>query len=152
MNKNETLLKYVIHKHLNPSITVLMKIMYLIDLYALKKIGQKISGYKYIRYTYGPYSKDLYDDLDLMVDKKSLFVEGKFSGPYEFSVYTIEENEVPCVEDIFSPEELTLIDTMLGDLQNYSAKTLTDIAYKTEPMVKLKATLGGDENLYEELI
>jgi hypothetical protein len=48
-------------------------------------------------------------------------------------------------------EEKDLIDEMMSELKGYGAKTLTDIAYKTKPMIKLGATLGGDENLFKKL-
>lgn len=35
-------------------ITSLMKLSYLIDLSAIRKLGKKISDFRYIRYNYGP--------------------------------------------------------------------------------------------------
>lgn len=46
----------------------------------------------------------------------------------------------------FSSEELELIGGVLQELKGYGAKILTEIAYKTKPMVKIGATLGGKES------
>lgn len=43
------------------------------------------------------------------------------------------------------------IDAVLENLKGYGAKTLTEVAYKTKPMLKLGATLGGKENIGVEL-
>ena len=46
----------------------------------------------------------------------------------------------------FNCEELEVIGGVLQELKGYGAKILTEIAYKTKPMVKIGAILGGKES------
>ena len=41
---------------------------------------------------------------------------------------------------------------LVNSLGNLSPKSLTEIAYKTKPMTRLGATLGGNEHLNERLV
>ncbi|BFT94859.1 MAG: hypothetical protein MNSN_08850 [Minisyncoccus archaeiphilus] len=46
MERDKELLFYIIENHEYPTITVLMKICYLIDLVAIEKIGKKLSDFQ----------------------------------------------------------------------------------------------------------
>lgn len=60
MNKNQELLYKIIQTHPRASITVLMKIIYIIDLISFKDSGKQISNLEWKRYFYGPFNSHLY--------------------------------------------------------------------------------------------
>lgn len=151
MDKNHQLLAYLAKEHPSASITVLMKLSYLVDLISVKKLGNQISTFGYIRYSYGPFTQEVYNAVEELVMSKILLPKNDYAGgSVEYITYTYTNKE-DFLFDKISKEEIALIDEMMTDLKGYGAKTLTDIAYKTKPMVKLGATLGGNENLFSRL-
>lgn len=151
-SKNHQLLAYLAKEHPSASITVLMKLSYLVDLISVKKLGNQISSFTYIRYSYGPFTQEIYNAVEDLVMEKVLLPRNDYAGgSVEYITYTYA-NKDGFLFDKISKEEIGLIDEMMTDLKGYGAKTLTDIAYKTKPMIKLGATLGGNENLFSKLI
>lgn len=151
MDKNHQLLAYLAKEHPSASITVLMKLSYLVDLISVKKLGNQISTFQYIRYSYGPFTQEVYNTVEDLVMEKVLLPKNDYAGgSVEYITYTFGNKEGFSFDKI-STEETKLIDEMMTDLKGYGAKTLTEIAYKTKPMVKLGATLGGNENLFSKL-
>ncbi len=151
MDKNHQLLVYLAKEHPSASITVLMKLSYLVDLISVEKLGDQISSFEYIRYNYGPFTQEIYTTVEDLVCNKILITKNDYTGGnVEYITYTYSEDSDFMFEDI-SKEEKDLIDEVLSELKGYGAKTLTEIAYKTKPMVKLGATLGGEENLFKKL-
>ena len=45
-----------------------------------------------------------------------------------------------------------IVRDLVDSLGNLSPKSLTELAYKTKPMTRLGATLGGNEHLNEQLV
>jgi hypothetical protein len=150
LDKNHQLLAYLAKEHPSASITVLMKLCYLIDLISTKKLGKQISTFEYIRYSYGPFTQDVYTTVEDLVMSNVLLPKTDYAGGSEYITYTYSEQEDFPFDEI-KGDELKLINDMVSDLKGYGAKTLTDIAYKTKPMVKLGATLGGTEGLFSKL-
>lgn len=151
MDKNHQIIAYLAKEHPSASITVLMKLSYLIDLISVKKNGNQISSFDYVRYNYGPFAKEIYSIVeDLILNERVLDPKSDYAGSNEFITYTYTDNEDFSFEKI-SENEKTLIDEAMADLKGYGAKTLTEIAYKTKPMLALGATLGGTENLFSKL-
>ncbi len=151
MDKNHQLLAYLAKEHPSASITVLMKLSYLVDLISVKKLGNQISSFEYIRYNYGPFTQEIYNAVEELVLGKILTPKNDYAGgSVEYITYTYT-NKDGFAFDNLSKDEVSLIDEMMIDLKGYGAKTLTEVAYKTKPMIELGATLGGNENLFSKL-
>lgn len=151
MNKNFQLLAYLAKEHPSASITVLMKLSYLVDLISIKKLGHQISDFEYMRYSYGPFTQKIYGIVEELILQKILATKNDYAGgSVEYITYTYTNPDNFSFDKI-SAEEISVIDEIMTELKGYGAKTLTEIAYKTQPMVKLGATLGGSENLFKTL-
>lgn len=134
----------------NPrDVTSLIKLSYLIDLAAIRKLRNQISEFEYIRYNYGPFDQKVYANLN------ELQKEGKVTSFSHYNSYG--ENVLFKLSDgvndfnLISEDERQLIKDMLDSVEGYGARMLTDIAYQTKPMKALGATLGGNEHLGERL-
>jgi uncharacterized phage-associated protein len=150
LNKRQQLLAYAMKKHPKASITVLVKLAYLIDLVSIKNTNRQITDYKYIRYYFGPYDSKVVSDVQGMLEKGAIEAHLDFTpSGEEFVVYDLKEDF--NLETSLNSKELKIIDEVLKNVQGYGAKALTEIAYKTKPMQKFGATLGGNEHLNEEL-
>lgn len=148
MKKTKQLLYYIISKHPRASVTVLMKLSYLIDLVSLKDTKEKISEFDYKRYFYGPFDSQIYVLLEKMLKDGKISASVQFTLDTDYPVYTISKD---MQFDLLTSNEIQLIDKALKELIGYGARTLTEIAYKTKPMKKLGATLGGSEHLNESI-
>lgn len=147
--KNKEIIHYIISKAPRSSVTSLIKLAYLTDLVSLKRRNCKVSNFKYIRYFYGPFDDEIYDILENLLEEDSIDSSLLFTVDHDYSIYTVKEE--PQLKEL-SSEDKSIIDEVLQELSGYGAKTLTEIAYQTEPMKKFNATLGGKEHLNEELI
>ena len=155
MNNQKTtaLLEYFAHRHNKPSVTVLMKLCYLTDLIAIKRLGQPITNYEYERYTFGPFNKKIYADLEELVGENKLEIEidyPSYGTDSEVVLYR-HKGELDEITKLLDGEEVKLASEVLETLSGYGAKQLTQVAYQTKPMVALGATLGGSENLGTKL-
>lgn len=149
--KNLQLLGYLAKKHPGASVTVLIKLCYLADLISLKRFGEKISSFTYVRYFYGPFDKEIYEDLEHLIIEGTLIPKSEYTqGGAETIVYKFNEDKA-LVTSALSNDELAIVDELLDTVSGYGAKALTDVAYNTAPMRAFGATLGGDEHLNETL-
>lgn len=149
MSKNKQFLVYLVSNHSETSITSLMKLAYLVDLISVGKNAKQISSYEYIRYFYGPYCKDISTDLEDLLKNGVIKSESKYLGSVAECVI-FEKNEDIDFNKL-DEEEKEVINGSLSEFNGYGAKVLTEVAYKTKPMVALNATLGGKENLNKKL-
>lgn len=146
LTKNQQLIAYLGEKHTRATITVLIKLAYFIDLVAMKKTGKQISNFSYVRYFYGPFDQKIYGDIEVLIENNIFGAELSYTSTgEEYAVYTSLGDGVELL-DITSNEK-EIIDGVLESVNGYGAKTLTQMAYKTRPMVVLGATLGGKENM-----
>ncbi len=150
MDKNQQFLTFLTKEHPSASITVLMKLAYLIDLVSVKNTGKQISDFSYIRYNYGPFTNEIYRGVDALVMSHIVVPKSEYTGSGEYVTYAINP-EIEVSFDNLSETELSTINDVMSELKGYGAKTLTEIAYKTKPMTNLGATLGGNENLFKSL-
>lgn len=151
LQKNQKLLAYITKKFEKVTVTSLMKLSYLIDLVSIKKTKNKISNFEYRRYNHGPFDSKIYSVITKLIESGVLveeadytylgmeFVQFKFNSDKDYSF------------DLLSKGETITIDEVSDSLKGYTARTLTDLAYKTKPMKKFGATHGGDEHLNELL-
>lgn len=105
-----------------------MKLPYFIDLEAANTLGFQLSNLSYVRHNYGPFDKNMYV-------YRSLF-EGK-SYDLEFT---------------YIHDFIYLIEKTLALLPINSGEKLKKLSYKTTPMKRLGATLGGKEGWNQKLI
>jgi hypothetical protein len=146
--KTKQLLVYITKGYKSASVTMLMKLAYLIDLVAVGRTDKQISGFRYRRYTYGPFDSRIYDYLTDLVGKEILHEVSDFCPPaHEYIMYEVNESSPKLKFDKLSDQEQQIADEVLKSMVGYGAKALTDFAYKTKPMVALGATQGGTENL-----
>ena len=151
MKKNVQILAYLAKGHPEASVTVLIKLCYLADLISLKRYGNKISSFKYVRYYFGPFDQKIYDDLEHLVISEVLIATPEYTKRGgEAIIYHVKEN-AELNNDKLSSEDTTVLDELLDSVRGYGAKALTDIAYNTKPMKAFGATLGGNEHIGEEL-
>jgi len=150
--KNKQFLIYIAKKYITFTITSLMKIAYLIDLISVKRDIGQISNFKYKRYKYGPFDSKIYKYITDLVNDKILKEETEYTHTAEeYIKYRFNEDKEEIKFDKLTEKEIKVINEVLENLKGYGAKTLTEIAYKTDPMIALKATLGGEENLNTSL-
>lgn len=151
LSKTQQLLAYLSSRHTDASITVLMKLAYLVDLVSYKKFKKQISDFTYVRFYYGPYDSAINTYVEELLNQGILSATTEYTNSgNEYVVYRFNVDMVVSfgnLDDI----EIELIDEVLEGLKGYGAKTLTDIAYKTAPLIKMGATQGGKEHLGELL-
>ena len=149
--KNLQILSYLAKNRPGASVTVLIKLCYLADLISLKKGKDKISTFNYVRYYFGPFDKEIYDDLEHLVLSNVLIATSDYTNNgAETILYKFNEEQNLDTSNL-TEDELGVLNEVVDKLRGYGAKALTDVAYKTEPMKAIGATLGGNEHLGEEL-
>ena len=150
--KTKQLLAYLIQEHSSASVTVLIKLSYLIDLVSVKKEHNQVTDFEYRRYYFGPFDNSIYSLLSEL-ETEGVIVGGvKYtSGGEEYVVYSINGEKEDVSFDRLTEKDYEVADQVLEQVRGYGAKVLTEVAYQTAPMKKLGATLGGNENLNEKL-
>lgn len=149
-SKTKQLIAYIL-KRQKASVTSLMKLAYLADLVSIKKTGKQVSDFKYIRYNYGPFDSKIYRYIEDLTNEGLITSHTEYTpSGNELVTYELED-DAELTFDMLSDEEVESIEEVLTQLEGYGARALTEIAYKTKPMIALGATLGGNENLGEEL-
>ena len=150
-SKNAQLLTYLIKNHERSSVPSLMKLCYLVDLVCVQESQPKVSDFEYKRYHYGPFDTQIYDELQELIDNGAVKPEQEYTAKAEeYVIYTINDAEKMDFSSLTEKDE-EMTDVVLEHVKGYGAKTLTEITYKTKPMLKLGATIGGSENLNEPL-
>lgn len=149
MNKKiKQFLAYITKNYVSATVTSLMKLAYLADLVSVTKKHGQISDFKYRRYKYGPFDARIYGYLTELAREKILKEEIEYTLSAEEYIKYKFNNEIEDFKfDKLSEKEIVTIDEILEGVKGYGAKMLTEITYKTKPMLALGATLGGDENL-----
>jgi uncharacterized phage-associated protein len=151
-NKTQQLLAYIAEKHEKATVTVLMKTCYLIDLVSVNKNREQVSEYEYRRYSFGPFNERIYNDLSYLQSQSVLIAESDYTAGGDEYIWYRFNNEVEDLSfDLLGEKEKQVIDEVLESVKGFGARTLTEIAYKTNPMKALGATLGGDENINVKL-
>lgn len=133
-----------------PTITSITKMLYLIDLASVSSLGRKTTSLTFIRYYYGPYDKHVRTMLDELTASGDIEADIKYlSNGEPFISYRSPKSTSECTYD---GENANIVSDLVDSLGSLSPKSLTEIAYKTKPMTRLGATLGGNEHLNEELV
>lgn len=149
--KTKQLLSYLVQEHSSASVTVLMKLSYLIDLVSVKKEHKQVTDFEYKRYHFGPFDQSIYTLLSELETEGVVKAESQYTpGGEEYVKYAFTQEE-ELVLDQLTDKDYEIANQVLDQVSGYGAKALTEIAYQTAPMKKLGATLGGSENLNEKL-
>jgi hypothetical protein len=128
-----------------------MKLSYIVDLVAIRKGYERISDFNYIRFNYGPFDKRIYACIDTLVQKGIIYEGADITGfGDEFVTYRVVRGVNPSFDKL-SKVERSVIDEVLTSLKGYGAKALTELAYRTAPMKKIKATMNNTKGLNETL-
>lgn len=148
--KTRELLAYLAKNRPNASVTVLMKLAYFVDLISTKERGQQVTSFEYVRYNFGPFTPAIYPTIEELVKDNILSGEARYARDgNEYTVYTYTAEEAEIAE--LTPEEMGVADRVIDTLSGYGVRMLSEAAYKTKPMRKLKATIGGTEGIGEKL-
>lgn len=146
---NKALLLAILERFGTRDITSLVKLCYLADLVSYATNRHFISNYQYIRYYYGPYAKEIKNDLCALKQEKIVNVRHVFLDEnVEQRLYSLSGNRYTYQ---LSDEDSQIVSLLEQELKGYGAKALTDLAYTTAPMRKFGATLGGDEHIGDRL-
>ena len=86
--KTAQLLVYLVKNKTRCSVTSLMKLVYLVDLISLKKLGHKVSDFEYKRYNFGPFSEKIYNYLEKLNVEQEI-IKTDFDYAFDGSEYVI---------------------------------------------------------------
>lgn len=105
----------------------LTKLLYLIDLHALEKLGRTLSGEIYIRQKEGPWPPEIYPTIEALGDRE---IYTYFSGKFP----SVMPGPSPQIEWAFINEELEVIEDVLHRYGNLTNAGIKVAAYRTPPM------------------
>lgn len=146
-NKTEQVLAYIVQKVPGVCITSLMKLCYFIDLIATDKRGEQITEFKYKGYAFGPFDSLIYTFVGVLVNQNIIIQESRFSYNEEYICYNYNEKQESLSFESLTTEETEITDRVISQLSGYGAKALSDIAYKTKPMIAIGAKQGEKEHI-----
>lgn len=146
--KTKQLLAYIAKESGHTTITSIMKLSYLIDLFSINKNKKQISNFQYKRYLYGPFDKGIYIYMNEFISDKIIKEKPSFTpGGDEYIIYEFVGHDREIKYDLLSKGELSLIDSVLTELQGLGARSLSEITYKTKPMKQLGATINNRKGI-----
>jgi len=144
-NRIRNITKYVIYlfngKGIDPTKTRVMKTLYLIDLRYYETYQKTLSGAKYIRYFYGPYSEEIDKALRELEEENEVKVISSYSATHDTLYYCYQltlkgiEN-IPEIENSLSKEEKKIIRQIVEYSAELSLDELINIVYATPPMTQ----------------
>lgn len=149
--KTKQLIDYLVSKHHLSTVTSLIKLCYLCDLVSVGAGNNQITSFSYYRWHFGPYDKKIEDVLFQLVESGDIESDISYTDyGTEYVKYKVANDDDPKVDKL-TDADLGHINAVLDSLKGYGPKALTQVAYKTKPMLALKATLGGTENMGKKL-
>ncbi len=118
--------------------TKLMKLLYLTDLLARKKLGRTVTGAMYRFYFYGPFSTEVLDALDALVE------DGILADNPELTTFGVAHDYRPTklaeslnVEEAIPDDEKEILHEVIKRYGRMNLLKLLDIVYATGPMKKV---------------
>ena len=137
----DKILLYILYKlrKIRPTIgrTRVVKLLYLSDLISSARTGKKITNIKYQYYFYGPYSNDIIEELDMLVDKKiikdyTFHTNSGIAHDYRLN----DEMEEKVKDDVQKVDERQreIIDEVIKKYDGMRLDKLLDLVYSTKPM------------------
>jgi|GEM_PF-1293032 len=138
--KTEQTIVYLIKNHPNASVTSLMKLSYLIDLVNVKNTGKQITDFEYRKYNFGPFDKSMYGYLEKLMKNGLISAQSSYTAlGDEYITYSVNEDSDDSTKMINSipKKDCSVINGVIEKVKGYGARLLTDLAYKTKPMLAL---------------
>jgi len=124
--------------------TRIIKLLYLIDLVAKKRLGSKITSVTYHYHFYGPYSQEILDVIDKLVEAakvKDTIIPTSIGIPAHD--YRSNQENKNILNDIDSSQK-QIIDEILSRYGRMRLDKLLEVVYSTKPM---REKVPGDELL-----
>lgn len=149
-DKTEQILAYITKDYPGASITSLMKLCYFIDLVSMKESNTQLTDFKYKGRHYGPFDSKIYNKIDNLINNRIVMPNTGYTTNDEYIIYFFNDKTEEILFNL-SEKECKLIDEVLAQLRGYGAKALSDIAYKTKPMLAINAIQGGESHLNKPL-
>lgn len=123
--------------------TKLLKLLFLVDYYAIKKIGKQITDLDYKKYFYGPYDKNF----ELVLNK--MYVEGLIHTEEHISskgnvYYLIEPGPFETGKINLSNEEKEILDEVL---QKYGEMTLNEVLEEIYKLDEIRDRNFDEKNI-----
>lgn len=151
MSNLDTYLKYFVlisEKHgFNPNTIKLVKYLYLADYYSMKTTGNRLTGWTWKFWDYGPFCVESLDSIKTSASSRNIFATDHFSKFNEDSEYTLfrsgidkvdQERELLVVEKKIPLKERVYLESCIRRYGNSTTKLLNFVYFKTEPMIKAK--------------
>lgn len=105
----------------------LNKILYHSDFRAFERFGIPLTGVRYFRLPKGPAPKMLVPVRDELVREGALRIERRQVGPEHYQERPVAIREP--VTDLFTADELSLVDEVIRDLWNQTAAEVSDASH-----------------------
>ena len=128
-----------------------MKLCYFVDIISVKKLGKQITKFKYKGYYFGPFDSKIYTEVNTLVDDEILIPKSEYASNEEYICYDYNTKQEKLEFKLLKSKELKIVDEVIEQLKGYGAKALSEIAYKTKPMLKIKAVQGGNKHINKKL-
>jgi len=123
--------------------TKLNKILFYCDFIAYRNLGKSISGNGYHKQQYGPVPHNIGRVLNKMIDDGEMAEIPRIAGSYEQKrPAALKEADL----SIFTQDEISLIDAMVGRLFRFSATKVSDLSHE---FIGWKAARIGEDIPYE---
>lgn len=164
LDKTTLLIMYYYVQSLNGVLgrTHLQKLLFLTDLLSSKKFGLPISKLKYIKYTHGPYSRNLNDYIEEL-EKKQLVIEKKFQITIDprqyYSRFHVNKqyNSKDRIIKELGLEKVMLLDEVVQSYGNKSLQEVLNFVYSLEEVdgasfaspIELAKTMSKKEGVEE---
>ncbi len=111
------ILRYVTFRRLGMGRVRLMKLLFLVDYKSFENNGFKITNVKWIKWFFGPFSKEVLDSLDELVYDGYLMIErsdvGKFYSPLSTYKFKLEDDKVKLIDNIIREYGFLPLDELL---------------------------------------
>ncbi len=127
---------YILRRYGKEAGTIeLNKLFYLSDVAYYRLFGESLSGVHYIRADYGPYSKEIADELCALEKQGIKRDEKPGRSPYPKIAWSIKPNAkmTPSLRQ----EEKEVIDHVLDFVRGLTPLEIEALSYKTEPMLAI---------------
>jgi len=124
------LIKYVAAQSINDPFfgrTKLNKILFFCDFLAYRDLGKSISGDTYVKQPYGPVPTHIEKVFKQLIDTREMAVSVGVLGAYV-------QNKPVALKTadlgLFTPQEISLIDHIIVNLWNSTAKDVSDLSHE----------------------
>jgi len=114
--------------------TKLIKLIYLADVEAKKKLGKTITGLTYVYHFYGPYTHEIVEKVLEMDGEEIREVYNPFLDRYEY--YALGGEVDDNVNVGLDQNEIEVLDEVIEKYGKMSTSEIKEEAYNTEPMRK----------------